>query len=147
MIGDGHYLNTILELGPSLVATALRLEATLMRREMAGQPATPSSFINSDKMVSTLNAWPSPSSLSFSHSQGLSLQTANPCLEVSLYFCCSIYSSGSNPRLYYSASLLTLSFLISCLCLLSVCLPAWVIFVLANLLLVWRLTSVRQRKD
>lgn len=58
MIGDGHYLNTILELGPTLVATAVRLEATLMRREMVGQPVTPSSFINSDKMASTLNAWP-----------------------------------------------------------------------------------------
>lgn len=40
-----------------------------------------------------------------------------------------------------------LSFLISCLCVLSVCLPAWVIFVLANLLLVRRLTSLRQWKD
>lgn len=26
MIGDGHYLNTILELGPTLVATAVRLD-------------------------------------------------------------------------------------------------------------------------
>lgn len=91
MIGDGHYLNTILELGPTLVATAVRLEATLMRREMVGQPATPSSFINSDKMVSTLNAWPSPSTLSFSHSQShsqsLSLRTATlPCLEVPYIF-------------------------------------------------------------
>lgn len=78
-IEDGHYLNTILELGPILVATAVRLEATLMRREMVGQPATPSSFIKSDKMVSTLNAWPAPSTLSFLHSQchsrSLSLQT------------------------------------------------------------------------
>lgn len=71
MIGDGHYLNTILELGPTLVATAVRLEPTLMRREMVGQPVTPSSFINSDKMDSTLNTWPSPSTLSFSHSQCL----------------------------------------------------------------------------
>lgn len=55
MIGDGHYLNTILELGPTPVATAVRLETTLMRREMMGHPATPSSFINSDKMVSTLS--------------------------------------------------------------------------------------------
>lgn len=75
MIGDGHYLNTILELGPTLVATAVRLEPTLMRREMVGQPATPSSFINSDKMDSALYAWPSPSTLSFSHAQGISLQT------------------------------------------------------------------------
>lgn len=56
MIGDGHYLNTILELGPTLVATAVRLEPTLMRREMVGQPVTPSSFINSDKMDSALYA-------------------------------------------------------------------------------------------
>lgn len=75
MIGDGHYLNTILELGPTLVATAVRLEPTLMRREMVGQPVTPSSFINSDKMDSALYAWPSPSTLSFSHTQGISLQT------------------------------------------------------------------------
>lgn len=26
MIGDGHYLNTIFELGPTLVATAVRLK-------------------------------------------------------------------------------------------------------------------------
>lgn len=73
MIGDGHYLNTILELGPTPVATAVRLETTLMRREMMGQPATPSSFINSDKMVSTLsrNAQQPPSTSSFSQSANL----------------------------------------------------------------------------
>lgn len=53
MIGDGHYLNTILEPGPTPQATALRLETILMRRKMMGQPATPSHFLNSDKMVST----------------------------------------------------------------------------------------------
>lgn len=54
MIGDGHYLNTILEPGPTSLASAVRLETTLMRREMTGQPATPSPFISFDKMVSTL---------------------------------------------------------------------------------------------
>ena len=68
MIGDGHYLNTILEPGPTPLATAVRLETTLMRREMMGEPATPSPFINSDKMVSTLswNAQQPPSTSTFS---------------------------------------------------------------------------------
>lgn len=74
MIGDGHYLNTILELGPTPRATAVRLETTLMRREMMGQPATPSPFIKSDKMVSTLsrNARQPPSTSTFSQSATLS---------------------------------------------------------------------------
>lgn len=74
MIGDGHYLNTILEPGPTPLATAVRLETTLMRREMMGQPATPSPFINSDKMVSTLsrNAQQPPSTSTFSQSATLS---------------------------------------------------------------------------
>lgn len=68
MIGDGHYLNTILEPGPTLLASAVRLETTLMRRETMGQPTTPSSFINCDKKVSRLswNAWQPPSTLTFS---------------------------------------------------------------------------------
>lgn len=68
MIGDGHYLNTILELGPTPRASAVRLETTLMRTEMMGEPATPSPFINSDKMISTLswNAHRPPSTLTFS---------------------------------------------------------------------------------
>lgn len=53
MIGDGHYLNTILEPGPTPHTTAMRLETTLMRK-MMGQPATLSVFINFDKMFSTL---------------------------------------------------------------------------------------------
>lgn len=74
MIGDGHYLNTILEVGPTPLATAVRLATTLMRREMMGQPATPSPFINSDKMVSTLsrNARQPPSTSTFSQSATLS---------------------------------------------------------------------------
>lgn len=52
MIGDGHYLNTILEPGPTPHTTAMRLETTLMRK-MMGQPATLFLFINFDKMFST----------------------------------------------------------------------------------------------
>lgn len=45
-----------------------------MRREMMGQPATPSPFIKSDKMVSTLsrNARQPPSTSTFSQSATLS---------------------------------------------------------------------------
>lgn len=90
MIGDGHYLNTILEPGPSPLATAERLETTLMRREMMGQPATPSSFINSDKMVSTLcrNAQQPPSTSTFS-------QCATHCAFVYRAFLSFLFISSS----------------------------------------------------
>lgn len=52
MIGDGHYLNTISEPGPTPQTIAVRLETTLMRK-MMGQSVTLSPFINSDKMFST----------------------------------------------------------------------------------------------
>lgn len=89
MIGDGHYLNTILELGPTLVATAVRLEPTLMRREMVGQPETPSSFINSDKMDSALCAWPSPSTLFFTFSVHFSKNNYSPFLVYKLLMNCN----------------------------------------------------------
>lgn len=82
MIGDGHYLNTILEPGPTPLATAVSLETTLMRREMMGQPATPSPFINSDKTVSTLssNAQQPPSTSTFLQSATLSAFVYTPSL-------------------------------------------------------------------
>lgn len=152
MIGDGHYLNTILELGPTPLATAVRLETTLMRREMMGQPATPSPFINSDKMVSTLsrNAQQPPSTSTFSqsatHSAFVYTRSLYPtCLLAPHTFV--LWDTYTVPGALQSLHLIldspTRAFLISCPCLCSACLRGlceWVAFVLANLLLCRRLT-------
>lgn len=130
MIGDGHYLNTILELGPTPVATAVRLETTLMRREMMGHPAPPSSFINSDKMVSTLsqNAAQPPSTSSFSLSVTLRAFIYTVSLPYfflsSLYFCFIEHlNSGTSLAIHAYDSPLSnpvWALLISCPCLLCV---------------------------
>lgn len=64
MIGDGHYLNTILEPGPTPQTTGVRLETTLMRK-MMGQPVTLSPFINSDKMFQHCSKMQPPTTLTF----------------------------------------------------------------------------------
>lgn len=160
MIGDGHYLNTILEPGPTPLATAVRLEPTLMRRKMMGQPATPSPFINSDKMVSTLsrNAQQPPSTSTFStmcHSRCICLhQSSYPaCLLAPHTFVLldCLYSAGSiavpifdtrqpRVRLFNILSMPFVRLAEGSLC-------EWVVYVAANLLLFRRLTSVGQWRD
>lgn len=98
-------------------------------------------------MVSTLNAWPSPSTLSFSHSQCHS-EIILPGLKVHYIFVFThlqwikwmkspIIILGK-PAEFELFNILSVPF---------VCFLALSIFVLANLLLVRRLTSVRQKKD
>lgn len=155
MIGDGHYLNTILEPGPTPLATAVRLETTLMRREMMGQPATPSPFINSDKMVSTLsrNAQQPPSTSTFSqsatHSAFVYTQSLYPtCLLAPHTFCFIgyLYSARSvaipacDTQQPCASLFNILSMPFVCLAEGSLC--ERVVFVLANLLLFRRLTPV-----
>lgn len=131
MIGDGHYLNTIFEPGPSPLATTVRLETTLMRRKMMGHPATPSPFINSDKMVSTLswNAQQPPSTsinidfFTMCHSVHLSAEPSfRSCLLAPHTFAISetYIAPGAFPSLYLMLSSPMWAFLISCPCLLSV---------------------------
>lgn len=158
MIGDGHYLNTILDSGPTPLATAVRLETTLMRREMMGQPATPSPFINSDKIVSTLprNAQQPPSTSTFSQYATRSAFVHTVFLYllfISFFYFCFIwylYSASSIAiPLYLKVSRPVWAFLISCpfVCLAVGSLCEWVGFVLANLLLFKRLTPVGQWRD
>lgn len=157
MIGDGHYLNTILEPGPTPLANAVRLETTLMRREMMGQPATPSAFINSDKMVSTLPKFPATSInidfFTMCHSAFVDTVSLHYLFISSPYFgfIGYLYSARGIAFPVFASqrpcvslfNILSLPFV----CLAEGSLCEWVMFVLANLLLFKRLTPVRQWID
>lgn len=155
MIGDGHYLNTIFEPGPTPLATAVRLETTLMRRKMMGHPATPSPFINSDKMVSTLswNAQQPPSTsinidfFTKCHSVHLSTHLSSPYFSHigNLYSVRIISNPALNTQQPYVNLFNILSVPFVCLAEGSLC--EWLVFVLANLLLFRRLSSVGQWRD
>lgn len=152
MIGDGHYLNTISEPGPTPQTIAVWLETTLMRK-MMGQSVTLSLFINSEKMFSTqfLNAFP----LDFYTmclSVHLSIQPSYPSLLAphTLVLFDTHVIPGALQCLYLFHSSHGWAFLITCPCLLSDLVKwvfVWVMCVLANLLLFRRLTSAEQWRD